>query len=383
TVYTTLDPWLEEAARRAVAKARHQAALVALDPRTGAIRALIGGRDFAKAPYDRAALAMRQPGSAFKPVVYAAALTAPDGGTPLFTAASLIDDSSRTWSIAGGTWTPRDYDRRYRGRVSVRDALADSLNAATVDMTAQIGVDRVIEMARRLGVATPLKPELGLALGDSEVTLLELTGVYCAFDNGGLRVEPYGIEEVVDPQGAVLEAHRGLPERVLGEGEAYLMTDLLREVVRSGTARGLGRRGLGLVAAGKTGTTEEGRDAWFVGFTPWLAAGVWTGEDLPKPLGITGASAALPVWAGFMVQTVPPDLLKPGAPDPFPRPASVETAVIDPASGLLARDSCPQRRTELFVDGSKPKQYCPLHKPSVVEWFKDLFHRAAPSGGRR
>lgn len=375
TVHTTLDPWLQEAARKAVARAKHQAALVALDPRDGGVLALVGGKDYATAPFDRATRAMRQPGSAFKPVVYAAALSGQAGRLDAFTAATLLEDSTRTWTTAGGTWTPRNYDRTYRGQVPLRMALAESLNAATVDLASRIGPARIIETARRLGILSDLRPELGLALGASEVTLLELAGAYCAFDNGGRRVEPHGIDAVLAADGSILEARRPDPLSVISEPEAYLMTDLLREVVRSGTARALARRGLSAVSAGKTGTTDDGRDAWFVGYTPWLVAGVWTGEDQPRPLPITGASAALPVWADFMVAALPSALLRPDLNDPWPRPAVMEEAEVDPASGLLAHAGCPARRREVFAPGTTPSGDCPLHKKGVVGWIKDLFKR--------
>lgn len=375
TVHTTLDPWLQEAARKAAAKARYQAALVALDPADGSVRALVGGKDYATAPYDRATRARRQPGSAFKPVLYAAALTAPDGAAPLFTAASLLEDAPRAWEVPGGTWAPRNYDGVYRGTVTARAALAGSLNAASVDLAARLGTGRIVATARRLGLTGELRPELGLALGTSEVSLLELTAAYVPFANGGRRCEPHAVDAVLAADGTVLEARAAAAERLFSEAEAALMTDLLREPVRSGTAAGLKRWGLSGVAAGKTGTTDDGRDAWFVGYTPWLAAGVWSGEDKPRPLRQTGASAALPVWAEFMAAALPPDLRAADAPDPWPRPEGLETAAVDPASGLLAHDGCPARREELFLAGTAPGADCPLHRKSVFGRLKDLFRK--------
>lgn len=375
TIHTTIDPWLQDAARRALTKAKHQAALVALDPADGSVRALVGGKDYATAPFDRATRALRQPGSAFKPLLYAAALTDPDGGVPDFTAASLLEDAPRSWDVPQGTWTPKNYDGVYRGTVTVRAALAGSYNAAAVDLAAQVGVARVTRLARRLGVTGELRPELGLALGASEVTLLELTGAYVPFANGGRSIEPHAVEAVLDAEGLVLEARAGTSDRVFSEAEAALMTDLLREPVRSGTAKGLAKWGMAGAAAGKTGTTDDGRDAWFIGYTPWLVAGVWTGEDKPRPLPQTGASAAMPVWAEFMTAALPPDLRAPGAPDPWPRPEGLVTAEVDPASGLLAHDGCPLRASELFLEGTKPSADCPLHKKSVLGRLKDLFRR--------
>ncbi|TPW20558.1 MAG: penicillin-binding protein 1B, partial [Elusimicrobia bacterium] len=323
----------------------------------------------------RATRARRQPGSAFKPLLYAAALTDPDGGTPPFTAASLLEDSPRTWDVPGGTWTPRNYDGVYRGTVTVRAALAGSYNAAAVDLAAQLGIARVTKLARQLGLTGELRPELGLALGASEVTLLELTGAYVPFANGGRRIEPHAIEAVLDSDGAVLEARVGTSDRAFSEAEAALMTDLLREPVRSGTAKGLAKWGLSGPTAGKTGTTDDGRDAWFIGYTPWLVAGVWTGEDKPRPLPQTGASAAMPVWAEFMTAALPPDLRAQGAPDPWPLPEGLVRAEVDPATGFLAHDGCPTRASELFLEATKPAEDCPVHKKSVFGRLKDLFRR--------
>ncbi|TBR22648.1 PBP1A family penicillin-binding protein [bacterium] len=375
TVHTTLDPWLQEAARRAVSKAKYQGALVALDPADGSVRALVGGKDYVTAPFDRATRARRQPGSAFKPFVYASALTDPDGGKPAFTAASLLEDATRTWEIPSGTWTPKNYDGVYRGTVTVRAALAASINAASVDLAAQVGAARIIATARRLGLTGELRPELGLALGASEVTLLELTGAYVPFANGGIRFEPHAVDAVLDSEGAVLEARAGTSERVFSEPEAALLTDLLREPVRAGTAKGLAKWGLAGVSAGKTGTTDDGRDAWFIGYTPWLVAGVWSGEDKPAPLRQTGASGAMPVWAEFMAAALPPDLRAPDAPDPWPRPEGLVTAEVDPSSGQLAHEGCPTRREELFLEGTKPSEDCALHKKGMFGRLRDFFKK--------
>jgi len=374
TIYTTADPWVQERATRAVQSSRHQAALAALDPRTGAIRALVGGKDFSESPFNRATQARRQPGSAFKPFVYGAALHRDESSWKKWTPASLLDDATRSFRIEGGEWVPRNYDRKYRGPVPLRTALALSLNAATVNLTDELGPARVIRYARELGIMSPLRPELGLALGAFEVSLLELTGAYCTFANGGFRVEPYGIEAVLDAEGEVVEYHAVSPRPVLSPGEAYLMTDLLREVVRTGTARALARWGLEGISAGKTGTTNAGRDAWFVGCTPRIVAGVWAGSDTPAPLGLTGSGAALPVWARFIRSTEPPGDRETES-DPWPRPESVITLRIDPASGLRARLGCPKTRTEIFLKDGAPVEECPLHAGGVSGWVQRFFRR--------
>jgi penicillin-binding protein 1B len=373
SIYTTLDPWMQESAQKVLSKAPHQAALVALDPRSGAIRALVGGRNFSKSPFDRATQARRQPGSAFKPFVYGAALQAKDAAAQLWTPSSLLSDTTRTFRIEGGTWTPRNYTRQYHGRVPLRTAFALSLNAATVNLTSNIGPSRVITYAQSLGIRSPMRPELGISLGIFEVTLLELTGAYCAFANGGFRVEPYGIEAVLDGQGAVLEYHSPNPAAVLSPGEAYLMTDLLRAAVTDGTARSLSRWSLDKIAAGKTGTTNGGKDAWFVGYSPEIVAGVWTGSDRPAKLGITGANAALPLWARFFRNSGRTPLSKKSHPASWPQPEDIRTAIIDPASGRLARSGCPARRSEIFLAGSEPSQECPLHSGGFTGWFKKIF----------
>ncbi|PCI40109.1 MAG: transpeptidase-transglycosylase [Elusimicrobia bacterium] len=374
TVHTTLDPWLQEQASKAVAGAKHEAALIALDPRTGAIRALVGGRKFAESAFDRATQARRQPGSAFKPFVYGAALRSGPNRAAM-TPATLLSDTTRAYRIAGGTWVPRNYSRSYQGPVPLREALARSLNAATVNLAAEIGPKAIIEYARELGIRSPLRPTLGLALGASEVSLLEITGAYAPFANGGYRVEPFGVEAALDTRGSVLEFHHRQPRVVLNPAEVYLMTDLLREVVRTGTARSLARWGLAQNAAGKTGTSNDGKDAWFIGYTPRIVAGVWSGSDIPTALGITGASAALPIWAKFVKTTGGPA----SQGDVWPKPESVRTATIDPNSGGIASAGCRERRTEIFAAGTEPTTPCPLHSRGPWGWLKRMFSSEKPA----
>ncbi|MFA6092235.1 MAG: PBP1A family penicillin-binding protein [Elusimicrobiota bacterium] len=386
-VYTTLDTRLQALAIRSAAHARDQAAIVVLDPADGAIRALVGGKDFAASPFDRASVARRQPGSAFKPLVFAAALTG-GPGERRWTAASVLDDSPRDFptssadaspSIGPARWSPRNHEDRYLGRVSLRTALAQSLNLATLDLASQAGVRRISELARRLGVSSPLRQELGLALGSSELSLLELTGAYCAFANGGRRAEPYAVEAAMDPSGELLEYHAPASEPIFSQEESALLTDLLRETVRSGTARNLRRWGLENCSAGKTGTTNDGKDAWFIGYTPRLLAGVWVGSDLPTKLGLTGAKDALPLWAEFMAAASTASLQ-----ETWPAPEGLLSLEVDPQSGLLARSGCPERRKELFLPDNAPKQDCPLHAGGVKGWFGRFFSgKPAKKGVRR
>ena len=362
---TTLDPLLQHEAQAAVRRARAQAALVALDPRTGRVLALVGGKDFAQSQFNRATQARRQPGSAFKPFVYAAALQKG------FTAATLLDDEPRQYarSLSTGTWDPRNYEEVYFGTTTLRTALAHSLNAATLDLAQRVGMPAVLDYARAAGVRGPLDPSLATALGASEVDLLDLTAAYAPFDNGGYRVEPETVVSVSDAEGEVLQYSPFSTERVLDAALSYLMTSLLEGVVQEGTAKSLSLLGFTRPAAGKTGTTNDGRDAWFVGYTPDLLSGVWYGDDAHRRLNATGAKSALPIWAAFMrsaVQDYPPR--------DFERPPGLVDVVIDPASGLRARSGCPQRVDELFAEGTQPTQDCPLHVGGVRGWLQRLFH---------
>jgi len=364
TVYTTLDTELQAAAAAAVRKARYEAALAALDPGTGAVVALAGGTDYTRSQFNRATQARRQPGSAFKPFVYGAALEAG------FTAATLLDDAARTYINRRGRWDPHNYGGVYYGTSTLRLALARSLNSATLDLAGRVGTAKINDFAARLGISSPLENSLAVALGASEVSLLELTGAYAAFDNGGFRVEPELITAVEDSSGETLEFGSRERTPVIQPALAYLMTSLLQSVVSEGTASGLGRvYGWNRPAAGKTGTTTGGRDAWFIGYTPELLAGVWAGEDSNRAIGVLGAGDALPIWAAFMEAALegrPPK-------DFAPPPEGLVSKTIDPESGLLAVAGCPVRKTEFFLAGTEPVKKCPLHSRGLKGWFKRLF----------
>lgn len=367
SVYTTLDPLLQEIAQAAAVSSTSggQAALVSLDPHSGAVLALVGGKSFTRSQFNRATQARRQPGSAFKPFVYGAALRSrAEDGRP-FTAASLLLDEPRKYPTPQGPWSPENYDGVYHGTATFRRALAFSMNSATVGLAKSVGPRAVAEYARMLGIHSPLRLELGLALGASEVTLLELTAAYAAFANGGRAVWPYLIEAVVDREGEVLQRRQPQTEQALRPGEAYLMTSLLEGVVRDGTAKSLVAMGFARPAAGKTGTSSDGRDAWFIGYTPGLLTGVWVGEDRPVSLQVTGASAALPIWASVMRQALA------GRPEEaFEIPEDVGWIKVDPANGLRAVSGCPNAVRELFLTGAPPPGFCPLHPGGVKGWFQ-------------
>jgi len=297
SVRTTLDLRLQGRAEALVAALLagpgatagvSQAAVVVLAP-DGAVRAMVGGRDYRTSQFNRATQALRQPGSAFKPVVYLAGLE-----SGLEPASRLVDAP-----VAVGDWRPRNFDGRHRGAVSLREALAGSINTVAVTVAEQAGRGRVIAAARRLGLSTPLSATPSLALGAAEVSLIELTGAYGAFANGGIGVWPHGIAEINDGAGRVLYRRAGSgPGRVMEPGHAAAMTDMLASAVSEGTGRGAA---LARPAAGKTGTSQDFRDAWFVGYTAQFTAGVWMGNDDGRPMkGVTGGGLPTRLWRDIM-----------------------------------------------------------------------------------
>ena len=355
--------------RRREATERLQAVLIAIEPATGRIRALVGGRDYQTSQFNRVVSARRQPGSAFKPFVYLAALGRRDGGGPAFTAATPVDDSPLALMVGQEEWVPRNYEDRYEGRVPVRRALEQSLNAATVRIALEVGLPAVIDTARRLGVASRLSPVPAMVLGAFEVTPLELATAYLPLASGGLRPEAVSaVAAAWDGGGAALPLPSIGATEVVPPAEAYVVTSLLEGAVNTGTgaqARALGVTG---AVAGKTGTTNDGRDAWFVGYTPHLLALVWVGYDSNEPHGLSAAQAALPIWADFMRQALE---VYP-APPAFPTPAGVTTIAIDPTNGRAATRWCPLVAREVFLTGTEP-QPCDEHgfvTDHIVDWWR-------------
>ena len=335
---------------------RLQIAMLVVDPTTGEIRALVGGRDYLASQFNRVTSAHRQPGSAFKPIVYLAALRAGEG-SPVFTAASRVEDLPLTLESDGQPWSPRNYDDRYEGVVSVRLALEQSLNSATVRIAQTVGLPAVIEQARALGIQSPLKPVPAMALGAFEVTPLELARAYVPLANGGTRPASLsGIHSVQFGDDEVRPSSAGEAVRVVSPAEAWLVTSLLRGVVTTGTGSAVRASGLPDVFAGKTGTTNDGRDAWFVGYTPHLLALVWIGYDGGEPHGMSGARAALPIWVDFMNQAV----------DAYPQsdfevPPGISFADIDVTNGKRAVHACPVVAREAFLVGTEPP-LCEEHR---------------------
>jgi len=276
-----------------------QGAIVVLEPHTGYIRALVGGYDFSRSQFNRATQAIRQPGSAFKPIIYATAIH--KGFSPAYV---MVDAPIVYEQADGKIWKPSNYDGKFWGSITLAEALAHSRNMITIKLLEAVGVKNVIEFARRLGIRSPLSPTLALGLGASGLTPLELTAAYSVFASQGVRYEPLAVKWVEDAEGQVLEKHSSLGDRVMSEQQAFVMTTMLQNVVQRGTATRA--KVLQRSVAGKTGTTNDFIDAWFVGYSPNLVAGVWVGIDDYQPLGNkeAGSRAALPIWIEFMQQAL-------------------------------------------------------------------------------
>lgn len=324
-----------------------QASLLAMEPETGAIKAMVGGFDFSKSQFNRAVQALRQPGSSFKPIIYTAAM---DGN---FTPASIVMDSPLVFEETQQdvAWRPRNYDEQFFGPTTIREAIARSRNIITIKVLKDVGIDNALQYARLLGINSPLARDLSLALGSSAVTLQEMTVAYSTLASMGTKPEPLFITRIQDRAGKVLEENSPFSTPVLSAQTAYIMTSLLQSVIESGT--GIRAKALGRPAAGKTGTTNNLNDAWFLGYIPGLAAGSWVGYDDEKPLGHgeTGSQAALPIWLRFM-QGASSQMTARN----FPIPDGLEFAKIDPENGLLAGPGTQDAVFEVFKTGTAPTQ---------------------------
>jgi len=373
TVHTTLDFALQRSADRAVARQAAaitretmdsyghvtepaQGALVAMDPATGDIRALVPGRKTNKTVrggFNRAFSARRQPGSAFKPFVYEAALQA--GLSP----ASMVDDDPVEVATGRTIWRPANYNDNYAGEITLRRALTLSANAATVRVSRTVGEESVIAAARRNGIVSPIPDVPSIALGAVDVTPLELVTAYAPFANGGHKVRPRLVTRIEAPDGTLLWSTEIQTTPIMDPRDAYEITSMLRSVVDYGTGRTLRDLGVTGPVAGKTGTTNEGNDVWFVGYTPSLLAGVWFGYDTPRPIasGATGGHFAAPAWADFYLNGWHE---RPGA--DFTVPEGMVMRVIDPESGMLATEFCPRRQREYFKPGTEPQLPCSMHE---------------------
>ena len=362
-VYTTIDLELQKAAQEALRTLKSDGALVALAPGTGEVLSLVGGKDFEVSKFNRAIQAYRQPGSAFKPFVYAAALQ--EGLRP-------VDHVLDAPLIYENGWEPKNYSEEFKGEITLLETLTHSYNVSTIRVAESIGIGKVIAMARNLGITSPHLPhDLSLSLGSGSVTPLELAQAYCPFANGGFRVTPYFIREIRSHDGEVLEQQGPQMSQAISPELAAEMQGMLKNVVRAGTGRSVAIKGMEVF--GKTGTTNEWSDAWFVGSVPGVVAVVYAGHDDHKPLGnrATGSSVAAPVWKAFMEKTLaelrPPSTF-------FLGDAQVEQVVLCKETGYLASPSCPG--VEVLMERDKiPSSTCPFHGG---DWYTAQMDPLAP-----
>ncbi len=377
-IFTTLDPELQAIAVSVVREGLEtlerryprlaqrepdqqlQAALVALHPATGEIKAMVGGRDYAASQFNRASDALRQPGSVFKPVVYFSALDPASGPSHLLPT-TRIDDAPFAWSYDGQVWTPANYEDRYLGSVTVRRALEMSLNAATARIAFEIGLPRVRATAEQLGLPGPIPSLPSMVLGSLEVTPLAIAEVYAVLASQGQRTPARAVTQVADEHDRLLEGRPLAIASVISPQVSYMITHLLEGVIDHGTGQGVRAAGFRAPAAGKTGTTNDYGDAWFAGYTPDLVTVVWVGFDRRESLGLSGARAALPIWTSFMMRA---SSLMPER--PFDVPPGVTVVDIDPATGYRATPACPEHVSEAFLDEDAPMRECPLHGGGTI-----------------
>ncbi len=368
-IYSTLDSRLQRIASRALADglaeieranpdlksedpARQlQGCLVVMRPQTGEVLAMAGGRNYGRSQFNRCTQARRQAGSVFKPFVYLAALEG-KGLEREFTNASLLEDTPLEVQTREGLWMPANYDHKFRGLVTLRTALERSLNIPAVRLGLEIGSDRVAEMAHRLGVEGHLPLVPSLALGTADVSPMDLILAYATLANGGVRPTPHTFEDVVSP-GRTLERRSLEFDRVLDPGVAYLGVSLLEGVVERGTARRVRAMGMTGPIAGKTGTSDDERDLWFIGFTPNLVAAVWIGFDEPRSIGVSSSKGPLPIWVDFIREATGSEV-----PGSFLPPADIEEIAVEPETGAIALEGCRESRREYFLEGTGPVMVC-------------------------
>jgi penicillin-binding protein 1B len=373
-LYTTLDLHLQRLAQDAVRDGlagvdkllahrkkgpwHPQAALIAIDPRTGEILAWVGGRSYNQSQYNRVLTARRQPGSVFKPFVYLAAFEkAAEEGRKDLTPATVVNDELTTFWFEDNAYEPHNYEDKYDGPITLRRALAHSRNTAAVAVAEMVGYDTVANLWKRVGTSTAPKPYPSIALGAFEATPFEIATAYTVIPNLG-QLRP--LRAIVQVNAEYKEAARPAPPatRTVSRPEtAFLVENMMRSVVNEGTAAAVRGAGFALDAAGKTGTTNDLRDAWFVGFTPELLTVVWVGFDDNTALGLSGSQAALPIWISFTMRALA------GHPNlPLPQPEGIVFAEIDRDNGKLAVPGCPRTLREAFLPGTEPMSQCDLHK---------------------
>ncbi|MGZ5452409.1 MAG: penicillin-binding transpeptidase domain-containing protein, partial [Thermoanaerobaculia bacterium] len=332
--------------------------VLTIQPGTGYVKALVGGRNYSKTQFNRAIQARRQPGSLFKPFVYVTAMD-PSRGAQTFTASTVLDDSPISVKAGTADWKPQNYDNRFHGPVSVREALAHSYNIPAVRAAIDAGVPNVIRTATNIGVESKLQPYPSISLGSFEVTPLEIAYAYSAFANLGVKSEPVTILAVVGRDGELKETRNLKMKRVAPASVCYVMNDVLKDVFEYGTAARARSLGFDHEFAGKTGTTSNYRDAWFIGYSPRILSLVWVGFDDGHSTRLAGGDACLPIWTRHMnridglIQDVD-----------WKRPEDVTEREIDPQSGMLATPYCPRTRSEVYVAGTAPQSVCSLHAGS-------------------
>jgi 1A family penicillin-binding protein len=368
-VYTTLDVHLQRVAQDALRdgltrldevlarrKRRPQAALIAVDPRTGEVLAFVGGRSYNQSQYNRAVSARRQPGSVFKPFVYLAAFehAQAEGRTDL-TPATVVLDEPTSFVFNAQTWSPRNYEDQYDGPITLRRALALSRNIAAAKVAESAGYEEVAALWRRIGAGTPPRPYPAIALGVFEATPFEIATAYTLFPNGG-TIRPLTAISRLVTKGKDLPLQVEKPRTVARPDTTFLVTNMMRSVINEGTGAGARAAGFALDAAGKSGTTNDLRDAWFVGFTPELLTVVWVGMDDNQPVGLSGTQAALPIWTAFMTRA-----LAGHANLPFEAPEGITFVDIDRDTGKVAAPGCPRMFKEAFLSGTEPTEACQLH----------------------
>jgi penicillin-binding protein 1B len=386
SIYTTLDTQVQMAAENALKKGlvsleksnpelhrtdpqkKLQGAVIVMQPKTGYVLAMVGGRNYSASQFNRITQARRQPGSAFKPLVYLS-------GLDKFTPASRLSNESRIYEIDGKEWIPQNYEPMTEDRVRMRNALARSVNLATVDLAMQVGLDQIITTVGKFGFSTPLKPYPSIALGSFEVIPLELARAYCPFAADGVLSYPLALKEVLDENDVVMERRHMSIKQVTTPEKAFIMSSLLQSVVENGTANSLKEMGIAFPVAAKTGTTNDYRDAWFVGYTPDVLALIWVGFDDGASIHASGSKAALPIWAGLM--NALPQYVSGGW---FRMPPGVVTQVVCSESGQLAvEDRCPHPIEEYFLADHVPIDHCRIHGDGdsfgrIVDGIKDFFN---------
>jgi penicillin-binding protein 1B len=387
SIFTTLDTQVQMAAEDALSKGlkriedanprlkrkepekKLQGAMVVMQPKTGYLLAMVGGRDYRASQFNRITQAKRQPGSAFKPFVFLSSLDS-------FTPASVLSNEAKTYKINGNEWRPDNYTAIPETRITMRDALSKSVNRATVDLVMKLGLDPVVNTASAFGFSTPLKPYPSIALGAFEVVPLELARAYCAFAADGVLPNPLSLKDVVDENGEILERRHMSVQSVTTPGKAFLITSMLRSAVEQGTARPLKDMGIRFPSAGKTGTTNDFRDGWFVGYTPEIVALIWVGFDDGTSLEAPASALTLHIWADLM-NAVPQHV----SGSWFQAPPDIVVETICKESGQLALAlSCPVTLEEVFLAENRPKERCTLHRglgplEGVIKGVKDLLKK--------